>query len=136
VKQEEVSVSAKKRNLDAAKATKNAEFYTQWADIEREMNAYMEYDPDVFRDKVILLPCDDPEWSNFTKFFALHFVDYGIKKLISTAYAPDSNPAGSFYSPTLFEMDSPAFDANEDRVRARSSCWRPMTSTATQQLFS
>ncbi|WP_246084788.1 adenine-specific methyltransferase EcoRI family protein [Pseudarthrobacter phenanthrenivorans] len=119
VKQEEVSVSAKKRNLDAAKATKNAEFYTQWADIEREMNAYMEYDPDVFRDKVILLPCDDPEWSNFTKFFALHFVDYGIKKLISTAYAPDSNPAGSFYRPTLFEMDSPAFDATEDRVRGK-----------------
>lgn len=119
VKQEEVSVSAKKRNLDAAKATKNAEFYTQWADIEREMNAYMEYDPDVFRDKVILLPCDDPEWSNFTKFFALHFVDYGIKKLISTAYAPDSNPAGSFYSPTLFEMDSPAFNATEDRVRGK-----------------
>jgi hypothetical protein len=118
-KQEEVSVSAKKRNLDAAKATKNAEFYTQWADIEREMNAYMEYDPDVFRDKVILLPCDDPEWSNFTKFFALHFVDYGIKKLISTAYAPDSNPAGSFYRPTLFEMDSPAFDATEDRVRGK-----------------
>lgn len=119
MKQEEVSVSAKKRNLDAAKATKNAEFYTQWADIEREMNAYMEYDPDVFRDKVILLPCDDPEWSNFTKFFALHFVDYGIKKLISTAYAPDSNPAGSFYRPTLFEMDSPAFDATEDRVRGK-----------------
>ncbi|TPV47784.1 DNA methyltransferase [Pseudarthrobacter phenanthrenivorans] len=112
-------MSAKKRNLDAAKATKNAEFYTQWADIEREMNAYMEYDPDVFRDKVILLPCDDPEWSNFTKFFALHFVDYGIKKLISTAYAPDSNPAGSFYRPTLFEMDSPAFDATEDRVRGK-----------------
>lgn len=112
-------MSAKKRNLDAAKATKNAEFYTQWADIEREMNAYMEYDPDVFRDKVILLPCDDPEWSNFTKFFALHFADYGIKKLISTAYAPDSNPAGSFYRPTLFEMDSPAFDATEDRVRGK-----------------
>lgn len=42
------------------KAAKNDEFYTQWADIEREVNAYLEYDPDVFRGKVVLLPCDDP----------------------------------------------------------------------------
>ena len=83
------------RLLAAAKAAKNDEFYTQWADIEREMNAYLEYDPDVFRGKVVLLPCDDPEWTNFTKFFALHFVDFGLKKLISTSYAPDSNPGRS-----------------------------------------
>jgi hypothetical protein len=114
-----VSAAAKKRNLDAAKAAKNDEFYTQWADIEREMNAYIEYNPDVFRDKVILLPCDDPEWSNFTKFFALHFVDYGIKKLISTSYAPDSNPAGAYYQPSLFETGSPAFDVTKDRVRGK-----------------
>ena len=74
-------------NLTAAKSAKNDEFYTQWADIEREMNAYLEYDKEVFRDKVILLPCDDPEWSNFAKFFALHFTDFGIRKLISTSYA-------------------------------------------------
>ena len=67
-------------HLGAAKAAKNDEFYTQWGDIEREMNAYLEYDPDVLRDKVVLLPCDDPEWSNFAKFFALHFMDYGLKK--------------------------------------------------------
>jgi hypothetical protein len=86
------TAASKASHLAAAKTAKNDEFYTQWADIEREMNAYLEYDPDVFRDKVILLPCDDPEWSNFTKFFALHFVDFGLKKLISTSYAPDSNP--------------------------------------------
>ena len=73
--------------LNAAKVAKQDEYYTQWVDIEREMNAYLEYDPDVFRDKVVLLACDDPEWSNFTKFFALHFADYGLKKLISTSYA-------------------------------------------------
>jgi hypothetical protein len=114
-----VAAAVKKRSLDAAKATKNDEFYTQWADIEREMNAYVEFNPDVFRDKVILLPCDDPEWSNFTKFFALHFLDYGIKKLISTSYAPDSNPAGEFYQPSFFETESPAFDATKDRVRGK-----------------
>ena len=97
-------------SLNAAKKAKNDEFYTQWADIEREMNAYLDYDPDVFRNKTILLPCDDPEWSNFAKYFALHFHDYGLKKLIATSYAPDSNPDLLSYQPTLFETEAPQFD--------------------------
>jgi hypothetical protein len=52
--------STNNSNLSAAKKAKNDEFYTQWVDIEKEMNAYLDYDPDVFRDKTILLPCDDP----------------------------------------------------------------------------
>jgi hypothetical protein len=111
--------TGKNANLRDAKATKNDEFYTQWVDIEREMNVYLEYDPDVFRDKVILLPCDDPEWSNFTKFFALHFRDYGIKKLISTSYAPDSKPAHIPYQLTLFEKEAPQFDAQKTRANGK-----------------
>ena len=75
-------------NLGAAKAAKNDEFYTQWGDIENEMQAYLEYNPNVFRGKTILLPCDDPEAINFTKYFALNFNKLGLKKLISTSYAP------------------------------------------------
>lgn len=110
---------AKNANLSAAKKAKNDEFYTQWADIEREMNAYLEYDPDVFRGKTILLPCDDPEWSNFTKFFALHFQDYGLKKLISTSYAPNSNAGGTFYTPTLFETAHPDYSEKASIQRGR-----------------
>lgn len=106
-------------NLQAAKRAKQDEFYTQWADIEREMNAYLEYDPDVFRDKVILCPCDDPEWSNFAKFFALHFVDFGLKKLISTSFAPDSNPNLVNYAPTLFELGDPKFDQTKTRANGK-----------------
>ncbi|RCS91858.1 DNA methyltransferase [Brevibacterium aurantiacum] len=105
--------------LGTAKTAKKDEFYTQWADIEREMNAYLEYDPDAFRDKTILLPCDDPEWSNFTKFFALHFAEYGLKKLVSTSYAPNSNAGGVFYEPTLFELDDPDYDAEKSMERGR-----------------
>ena len=112
-------------HLIAARTARNDEFYTQWADIEREMNAYLEYDHDVFRDKVILLPCDDPEWSNFAKFFALHFADYGIKKLISTAYAPDSNPAGEYYRPTLFETEAPQFDDIKARTNGKMFVLEP-----------
>ena len=96
--------------LSAAKKAKNDEFYTQYADIEKEMNAYLEFNPDVFRNKTVLLPCDDPEWSNFTKYFAQRFQDLGLKKLISTSYAPNSKPKDIPYQPTLFEIDSPEFD--------------------------
>lgn len=109
----------RKAHLSSAKKTKNDEFYTQWADIQREVNAYLEFDPDVFRGKTILLPCDDPEWSNFTKFFALHFRDYGLKKLISTSYAPNSNAGIKNYQPTLFEKLNPAYDEQKSMARGR-----------------
>ena len=107
------------RALSNAKRAKNDEFYTQWTDIEREINAYLEYDPDVFRGKAVLLPCDDPEWSNFTKFFALHFRDFGLKKLISTSYAPKSNAGGAFYQPTSFETASPGYSKARSLKRGR-----------------
>ena len=97
-------------NLTNAKNANNDEFYTQYHDIEKEITAYLEYDPDVFRGKSILLPCDDPEWSNFTKFFAQNFVRFGLKKLISTSYAPESKNYKSIYQPTLFEVNDPQFD--------------------------
>lgn len=48
-------------NLKSAKKNKNDEFYTQYEDIQKEVNAYLEYNPDTFKDKTVLLPCDDPE---------------------------------------------------------------------------
>ena len=78
------------KNLSTAKNAKNDEFYTQLNDIQAEVNAYIDYDPDVFRGKTVLLPCDDPEWSNFTRFFAQNFERFGLKKLISTSYAAAS----------------------------------------------
>lgn len=97
-------------NLTSAKNAKNDEFYTQYHDIEKEITAYLEYDPDVFRGKTVLLPCDDPEWSNFTKFFAQNFERFGLKKLISTSYAPDSKNNIEGYQPTLFEINDPQYD--------------------------
>jgi hypothetical protein len=105
--------------LHAAKIAKNDEFYTQFADIQNEVNAYVTYNPDVFRDKTILLPCDDPEWSNFTKFFAQNFEAFGLKKLISTSYAAESKTVKFPYQPTLFEKESPQFDAKKTRVKGK-----------------
>ena len=100
---------ASNESLSNAKEAKNDEFYTQYSDIEAEMNAYVEYNPDVFRGKTILLPCDDPEWSNFTKYFAANFDRFGLKKLISTSYAKGV----ANKQPTSFELDSPLYDAEK-----------------------
>ena len=105
-------------NLANAKTAKNDEFYTQYADIQKEINAYLEYDPDVFRGKIVLLPCDDPEWSNFTKFFAQNFELFGLKKLISTSYAIESKKIKD-WEPTLFETESPYYDADKSRTNGK-----------------
>ena len=108
-------MAAGNKSLWDAKKAKNDEFYTRYVDIEAEMNAYVEFNPDVFRDKTILLPCDDPEWSNFTRYFAANFERFGIKKLISTSYAKGV----ANKQLTLFESESPLFDESmhEDHGR-------------------
>jgi len=88
-------------------------------DIQKEVNAYLEYNPDVFRDKTVLLPCDDPEWSNFTGFFAQNFEAFGLKKLISTSYAADSKPAEIPYQLTFFEMLDPQYDESKTRSNGK-----------------
>lgn len=107
-------MTTKNSNLHGAKQAKNDEFYTQYHDIEKEMQAYLDYNPDVFRDKVILLPCDDPEWSNFTKYFAQRFSDLGLKKLISTSYVkPKDDSDDSEVRGKIFTLTR---DVNQDGV--------------------
>lgn len=106
-------------NLKQAKKAKNDEFYTQWCDIEKEIMAYIDYDPDVFRGKTILLPCDDPEWSNFTKFFAQNFEAFGLKKLISTSYAFESKKVNMPYQTSLFEEQAPHFDPDINKIKGK-----------------
>lgn len=109
---------ASNSNLHAAKAAKNDEFYTQYLDIQKEINAYIEYNPDVFRGKTVLLPCDDPEWSNFTKFFVENFEMLGLKKLISTSYAIESKKIAE-WEPSLFETEAPQYDADKTRTHGK-----------------
>ncbi len=106
-------------NLSNAKTTKNDEFYTQYPDIQKEINAYLEYDENVFRGKTVLLPCDDPEWSNFTKFFAQNFQLFGLKKLISTSYAPESKRYKMPYEPTLFETQQSYFSPDKTKTNGK-----------------
>ena len=60
-------------HLTNAKKAKNDEFYTQFNDIQKEIEAYLDYDIDTFRDKVVYCNCDDPFESNFFRYFVLNF---------------------------------------------------------------
>jgi len=76
------------KNLNKAKETKNDEFYTQYSDIQKEVEKYLEYNPDTFRNKVVYCNCDDPFESNFFRYFVLNFNKLGLKQLITTSYKP------------------------------------------------
>ena len=76
--------------LTNAKKAKQDEFYTQYVDIQKEVEAYLEFDPDTFRGKIVYCNCDDPFESNFFKYFAANFNKLGLKKLITTSY--DGSP--------------------------------------------
>ena len=115
---------ANNSSLTSARKKKNDEFYTVYEYIQKEINAYLEFNPDIFKGKTVLLPCDDPEWSNFTRFFAQNFETLGLKKLISTSYASDSKKANNYqYSIfdfiTDFEMNSPQYDEKVTKSKGK-----------------
>lgn len=76
------------KNLHSAKGAKNDEYYTQYIDIQKEIEAYLEFNSAVFRDKVVYCNCDDPFESNFFRYFVLNFNRLGLKQLITTSYKP------------------------------------------------
>ncbi|VEN72504.1 Modification methylase EcoRI [Candidatus Desulfarcum epimagneticum] len=78
------------QGLGAAKAAKQDEFYTLYVDIQKEVEAYLEFDEDTFRSKIVYCNCDDPFESSFFKYFAANFNRLGLKKLITTSY--DGSP--------------------------------------------
>ncbi len=75
-------------NLTNAKKAKNDEFYTQFGDIQKEIEAYLDCNPDVFRGEAVYCNCDDPFESNFFRYFVLNFNRLGLKQLITTSYKP------------------------------------------------
>lgn len=76
------------KNLKGARRAKNDEFYTQYSDIQKEIEKYLDYNPDTFRNKVVYCNCDDPFESNFFRYFVLNFKKLGLKRLITTSYKP------------------------------------------------
>lgn len=69
-------------SLQVASREKNDEFFTRLEDIEDELRHYKQE----FSGKTVFCNCDDPEYSNFWKYFQLNFYFLGLKKLIATHY--------------------------------------------------
>ena len=93
------------RKLTAAREAKQDEFYTRYVDIQKEVEAYLEFDPDTFRGKVVYCNCDDPFESNFFKYFVANFNRLGLKKLVTTSY--DGSPiAGTQLTFGEYEEDN------------------------------
>lgn len=80
-------------NLTKAKSAKRDEFYTQLSDIEQELKHYKEH----FNGKVVYCNCDDPQTSNFFRYFSLNFKQLGLKRLITTCYAGRNGSSGFGY---------------------------------------
>ena len=104
------------KNLTSAKRAKNDEFYTQYADIQKEMEAYLEYNPDVFRGKVVYCNCDDPYESNFFRYFVLNFKKLGLKQLITTSYKP--SPIANTQLELFGDDEQPAKKKGRTKVTA------------------
>lgn len=96
--------NATNKLLQKAKKSKCDEFYTQLSDIERELQYYKEH----FNGKVVYCNCDDPQTSNFFKYFYLNFKELKLKKLIASCYkeqvidlfTTETNSNGFFYEYT------------------------------------
>lgn len=101
--------------LTAAREAKKDEFYTQYVDIQKEVEAYLEYDPDTFRDKAVYCNCDDPFESNFFKYFAANFNRLGLRKLITTSYDGSSIAGGQI---TFDEYT----EGNGEREKPKAIC--------------
>lgn len=102
------------RNLNAAKRAKKDEFYTQLADIERELLHYLPH----FHGQTVLCNCDDPYESNFFKYFALNFNRLGLRRLLCTCY--DGSPVRGTELVLRFdgEADAPRRQAYVADIRA------------------
>ena len=94
------------KTLHKASKAKNDEFYTQLADIEKELKHYKEQ----FHGKVVYCNCDDPFESNFFKYFAANFNALKLKKLITTSYVKSSIVGGQLL---LFDMEGLKPDGKE-----------------------
>ena len=108
-----MSRNATNKLLHKAKKSKSDEFYTQFIDIQKEVEAYIEFNEDVFKNKIVYCNCDDPYESNFFRYFVLNFNRLGLKKLITTSYKPSS------IANTKLELFKEDRDSNNEKGRPK-----------------
>ncbi len=103
---------SRQTDLHNANRDRKDEFYTQLTDVEKEMRYYLNH----FRDKVIFCNCDDPETSNFWRFFELNFDRLGIKRLVATHYESEKP---SYKLELIGDVDGDGKTDKHDIVKTR-----------------
>lgn len=98
-------------NFKLARKNKNDEFYTRIEDIENELKHYREH----FKDKYVFLNCDDPEYSNFWRFFYINFDFLGLKHLTATHYSDEKQSFRlDYYANDIGQMTFEQTDLNQN----------------------
>ena len=84
---------SKNDNLHNSKRKKNDEFYTLYEDIESELSNY-----NCFLNKTVYLNCDNPNTSQFYRYFYNNFNNLKLKKIIATYYSDTENSIKTTYN--------------------------------------
>lgn len=102
------------KNLTLAKRAKQDEFYTQYKDIEAELAHYALH----FADKIIACNCDDPRWSNFSKYFRRNFHELKLRGLLSLFKGDDAymEVIGSKEGVRIFKLKGNGDFRNDESV--------------------
>ena len=110
-----------RKALSRAKGAKYDEFYTRLAEIELELAHYTRDENlggtpagNQFEGKVVYCNCDDPDSSNFFRYFAMNFDYLGLAGLITTHY--DATAATYKIEVASVEDARYAIDAYENSV--------------------
>lgn len=111
--------------MNKAKRAKDDEFYTLYEDVEKEMSAYLEWNPDLFEGKTILMPCDNPETSQFARYFIEH-PEFGYARLVAACIA--GNRGIDSFSDEDLSRRGKMLDAELNDVKQKGieimKCWR------------
>lgn len=96
--------------LSKARKNKADEFYTSLEDITKEVEAYP---PETWKGKIVYMPCDDPERSQFWYYFKTRFEELGCKKIVATYLSSDPYKV--------------IYDGRETRIPVKSGDFRDCT---------
>lgn len=117
------------KSLNTSKRNKQDEFYTRRETIENELQHYTS----AFENKTVYCNCDDPETSEFWKFFVRVFQSWHLKKLIATHY--DYNEKNYAYKLELTQDPGGHVSVNDEPVKTPLPCNGDFRSAACIELL-
>ena len=104
-------------NLHKARAAKNDEYYTPLNEITQELRHYIKH----FKGKTVLCNCDNPDTSNFVKYFVKQFKNFGLEKLVAIGFS--ATDKGTLFTYDGKEAKTTQLKENGDFRSDESVCY-------------